>query len=175
MNFSRNHFQLFGVPERFRLDLAAVDGRYRELQGEVHPDRFATAPQAEQRLSMELSTRVNEAYRTLRSPLRRAGYLLELHGVDPQFETNTAMPVEFLGEQLELREALEEATRDGDRAVLADLSARLRGERETLLQKLETELDARRAWNEAAVILRQLKFLERLGEEIAEAEERLET
>src|SRR5690349_23456145 len=107
MNPTQNHFELFGLPPQFAVDAAALQTRYRELQREVHPDRFARASQAEQRVSMQLATRVNEAYQTLKSPIARAGYLLELQGIDPEFETNTAMPAEFLAEQMEQRERLE--------------------------------------------------------------------
>jgi len=175
MNLSENHFELFGLPARFRLDQAKLDSRYRELQREVHPDRFAAAPESEQRVSMQLSTRVNEAYQTLKSPLGRAGYLLQLQGFDPELETNTAMPAGFLGEQLELREALEEAVEAGDARRLATLSDRLHRQRDSLLSKLETELDARQAWGEAAGTLRQLMFLQKFDEEITAAEEGMET
>ena len=175
MDLSQNHFELFGLPPCFRLDLARLDSRYRELQREVHPDRFAAAPPSEQRVSMQLSTRVNEAYRTLRSPLGRAGYLLQLQGFDPEFETNTAMPAGFLGAQLEQREALEEAVEAGDARRLAALLDQLRLQRASLLARLETELDARQAWSEAAGTLRELMFLEKFGEEIADAVEGMET
>src|SRR5690349_21869614 len=111
MNPTQNHFELFGLPPQFAIDAAALQTRYRELQREVHPDRFASASQAERRASMQRATRVNEAYQALKSPLKRAEHLLQLHGVDPQFETNTTMPPEFLAGQPELREALEEADR----------------------------------------------------------------
>jgi molecular chaperone HscB len=172
MNRDHNHFELFGLPPRFDLDLSALDARYRELQREVHPDRFASAPQAEQRASMELATRVNEAYRTLKSPVERARYLLSLHGVDPQFETNTAMPADFLAQQMELREALEEAVDAESGVKLADLRDRLQGGRGALLLEIEAQLDAK-AWNEAAGTLRRLMFMEKLGEEIAAAEDDL--
>jgi len=175
MNLSQNHFELFGLAPRFGLDQARLDARYRELQREVHPDRFAAAPQSEQRLSMQLSTRVNEAYRTLKSPMRRADYLLRLRGFDPEFESNTAMPASFLGEQLERREALEEAVAAGDARRLAALSDQLRLQRDSLLARLEAELDGRQAWNEATATLRQLMFLEKFGEEIVAAEEGMET
>ena len=72
MNQNQNHFELFGLPARFAVDAAALEARYHELQREVHPDRFAAAPEAERRVSMQRATRVNEAYQTLKSPLRRA-------------------------------------------------------------------------------------------------------
>jgi molecular chaperone HscB len=174
MNLSENHFQIFGVPARFELDLAALEERYRELQREVHPDRFAAASQAEQRVSMQLATRVNEAYLTLKSPLKRAEYLLQLNGVDPEFETNTAMPPEFLVDQMESREELEIAAEAGDWERLIALSSKLRLEQDALIGRIERQLEAG-GWKEAAATLRQLKFLEKFGEDIGAAEERMES
>jgi molecular chaperone HscB len=173
MNLNENHFQIFGVPARFEVDLPALEARYRELQREVHPDRFARASQAEQRVSMQLATRVNEAYQTLKSPLSRAAYLLHLQGVDPEFETNTAMPAEFLSEQLERREGLSEAVAAGDWERLIALSAALRADQDALLARIERQLEAG-DWKLAATTLRQLMFLEKFGEDIASAEERLD-
>ncbi len=105
IDFSRNHFELFGLPVRFRFDPAALDRAYHRLQGEVHPDRHAAASDALQRAALQSSARVNEAYRTLKDPVARAQYLLSLHGVDAIGETDTALPLEFLERQLERREA----------------------------------------------------------------------
>lgn len=173
MNLNENHFQIFGVPAQFEVDLSALEARYRELQREVHPDRFAGASQAEQRVSMQLSTRVNEAYQTLKSPLGRAAYLLHLHGVDPEFETNTAMPAEFLAEQMERREGLEAAVAASDWERLIALSSKLGMDQAALFARIERQLEVG-DWNEAAATLRQLKFLEKFGEDIASAEERLD-
>jgi molecular chaperone HscB len=174
MNLNENHFQIFGVPARFEIDLEGLETRYHELQREVHPDRFAGASQAEQRVSMQLATRVNEAYQTLKSPLRRAGYLLQLHGVDPEFETNTAMPAEFLTDQMERRERLEEAVAASDWEELIALSTDLRVEEDALLARIERQLEAL-DWTEAAATLRQLKFLEKFGEDIGAAEEKIDS
>ena len=174
MNLDQNHFQIFGVPERFEVDVLTLEERYRELQREVHPDRFASASQAEQRVSMQLATRVNEAYQTLKSPLKRAGYILHLHGVDPAFETNTAMPAEFLADQMERRERLEEVVASSDWERLIALSSNLRLEQDSLFGRIERQLEAR-DWNHAAATLRQLKFLDKLGEDIGSAEERMES
>jgi molecular chaperone HscB len=172
MNLNQTHFEIFGLPERFALDLAPLESRYRELQREVHPDRYASASAAEQRVSMQLATRVNEAYQTLRSPVARATYILRLHGVDPQFETNTSMPAEFLMEQMELRESLEDAA--GDTGRLAGLVDRLRADKDALIAEIATQVDDQKAFDAAASTLRQLMFLEKFGEELSDAEERLE-
>lgn len=174
MNLKENHFQIFGIPEGFEVDVAALEERYRELQREVHPDRFARASQAEQRVSMQLATRVNEAYQTLKSPLRRAEYLLQLQGIDAEFETNTAMPAEFLAGEMERRERLEEAVSARDWGRLIALSSDLRTEADALLGRIDRQLEAK-DWKEAAATLRQLKFLEKFGDEIGAAEEKLES
>src|SRR4249920_1676319 len=106
----QNHFELFGLSPAYGLDEQILEKAYREIQAEVHPDRFAHAGDAERRASLQWTTRVNEAYRTLRDPVQRGRHLLELHGVDVAFETNTQMPTDFLMQQLELREELEAAT-----------------------------------------------------------------
>src|SRR5919108_2392604 len=110
----QNHFELFGLPPAFALDGEALERSYREIQSRVHPDRFAHAGDAERRASLQWTTRVNEAYRVLKDPVQRARHILELHGVDVAFETDTAMPPDFLMQQMELREALESAVDSKD-------------------------------------------------------------
>ncbi len=107
MNLQSNDFELFGVPERFAQDRAALDARWKDLQKEAHPDKFAAQGLAAQRVAMQWSVRINEAYQRLKDPLRRAAYLCELHGAPIQAHDNTAMPPAFLMQQMEWREALE--------------------------------------------------------------------
>jgi molecular chaperone HscB len=140
----------------------------------VHPDRFVHAGDAERRASMQWTTRVNEAYRTLRNPVQRAKYLLELEGVDVAFETNTAMPPEFLMHQMELREALEAAGDAKDAAALDALRASLRADKLELERALGEALDARRDYAGAADLTRRLMFLDKLDAEIDLAYETLE-
>src|SRR6202162_875462 len=96
IDFSQDYFALFGLPARYRFDPAELDAAYRKLQTEVHPDRFAAAGEDERRLALQSSSRVNEAYRALRSPLERANYLLLLRGGDGVGEKDTALSPEFL-------------------------------------------------------------------------------
>jgi molecular chaperone HscB len=133
-----SHFELFGLAPAFAVDAAALDRAYREIQSRVHPDRFAHAGDAERRASMQWTTRVNEAYRTLKSPVQRAKHLLELNGVDVAFETNTQMPSEFLVRQLELREALAEAR---EPEALERLQDEVRSERRLLERGSEDLID----------------------------------
>ena len=109
IDFSRNHFELFGLPTRYHVDESALEHAYRGLQAEVHPDRHAAAGDSRKRQALQASARVNEAYDTLRDPVARAEYLLEIRGVDAKDETDTQLPVEFLTQQLERRETADEA------------------------------------------------------------------
>jgi molecular chaperone HscB len=153
------------------VDAAALESAYRDIQSRIHPDRHAHAGDAQRRAAMQWTTRVNEAYRTLKSPLQRAKYLLELNGVDLAFETNTQMPAEFLMRQLELREALAGAKETGALDRLRDEVAQ---EARALEQGLGTLIDARRDFAAAAGELRKLMFLHKLGEEIERSYEEIE-
>ncbi|MBV8046396.1 MAG: Fe-S protein assembly co-chaperone HscB [Paludibacterium sp.] len=168
-DFQQSHFALFGLPERFALDGAALDAAWRAVAAEVHPDRYAHAGDAEKRVALMMATRVNEAYRTLKSPLARARYLLALAGTDTQEDTNTAMPADFLMQQMEWREAIEEATRAREAARLERLAAELGAEARTLEGQLGDALDTARDLPHAAALVRKLRFLEKLGQEIDDA------
>ncbi|HLQ01015.1 MAG TPA: Fe-S protein assembly co-chaperone HscB [Burkholderiales bacterium] len=173
VNLNQNHFELFGLPARFAVDAVALEARYRELQREVHPDRFAAAPDAERRVSMQLATRVNEAYQTLKSPLKRAVHILQLRGVDPKFETNTAMPAGFLMEQMSWRERIEAGSEKPE--ALLQLQAGLRDESRKIYEKLHGQLDERRDDEAASQTARMLMFYEKLDDEIDDKLAELET
>lgn len=162
----QNHFELFHLPPQFALDTSALDGAYREVQSRVHPDKFVNASGAEKRVAMQWATRANEAYQTLKNPLKRAAYLCELHGVDLQTESNTAMPMAFLMQQMEWREALEDARRQKDIAALEALASQLRQQRAAHLTQICAVLDSG-DYHQAAQDVRRLMFLEKFGEEVS--------
>jgi molecular chaperone HscB len=167
-------FELFGLEPAFALDAEALERSYREIQARVHPDRFAHAGDAERRASLQWTTRVNEAYRALKDPVQRAKHVLELHGVDVAFETNTAMPPEFLMQQMELRESLEAAIGKKEGAVLDSLRKDLRRENQALERRIAELIDRKKDYAGAAGLVRKLMFLDRLGAEIDLAYEALE-
>ena len=107
LDFKRNYFELFDLPQDFSVDQAELGVRYRQLQMELHPDRYASASAHEQRLAVQYSALVNEAYTTLRKPIDRALYLLKLAGMSS--DTISGQPIDggFLMTQMELREKLE--------------------------------------------------------------------
>jgi len=159
-------FALFGLPRAFALDLRALEASYREIQSRVHPDRFAHAGDAERRASLQWTTRVNEAYRSLRDPVQRAKELLRLHGVDVAFETNTQMPGDFLLRQLEVREELERAARGKDAAALDELKGRMALEKRMLEVEIGEQIDAKNDYPAAAELVRKLMFLGKVDAEI---------
>ena len=166
IDFSRNHFELFGLPERFRFDSALLDRAYHALQSEVHPDRFAAEGEASRRVALQSSARVNEAYRSLKDPVDRAQYLLSLHGIDALAQADSALPFEFLERQLERREAAEAAFTTRDAVALEALLAGVRADGSALEQQLALLLDADGAWDAARVRVRELKFLGKLAADI---------
>ena len=171
MHLMHSHFELFGLAPAYALETDALERSYREIQSKVHPDRFAHAGDAERRASLQWTTRVNEAFRVLKNPVSRAKHLLELNGVDVAFETNTAMPPEFLMQQMELRETLEEAK---DAAALDALRKSLLTEKASLEKQIGALIDLKRDYAGAAGLVRKLQFLDRLDEEIDAAYEEIE-
>lgn len=169
MDLTANHFELFALPVRFELNRTALDQAYRAVQAEVHPDRFAHASAVEQRVSMQWATRANEAYQTLKLPLARAKYLVELKGGSVDAERNTAMPPEFLMAQMEWREEAEDARNSGDLAALEALRSKLDDTLREAYAELAVLLDARGDVAAAAGEVRKLMFFERMGEELDDA------
>ncbi|HEX5639204.1 MAG TPA: Fe-S protein assembly co-chaperone HscB [Burkholderiaceae bacterium] len=164
-----DHFELFGLPPRYAIDLDALERAYKEVQAHVHPDRYASGTAAERRVAMQWATRANDAYTTLRSPQKRAAYLVERAGVPINAETNTAMPPAFLMQQMEWREALDEAR--GDPEALSEARATMNDERDELLAAIGTAIDDAQDWTRAAALVRQLMFIDRFASEIGHADE----
>ena len=168
-----NHFALFGMTPRFTIDASVLDAAYRDLQGRVHPDKFAAASDAEKRVAMQWATRANEAYQTLKSPLKRASYLCELNGIDLAIESNTHMPTAFLMQQMAWREALEEARDTKDLSALEGVESELRAARAQQLADIAALLDDAQ-YATAGERVRQLMFIEKFGDEVGRAFEALE-
>ena len=161
-----DHFSLFVLPQRFALDAEALDRAYKDVQDKVHPDRFATSSPAERRVAMQWSTRANEAFAVLRSPLRRAAYLCELRGAPIDAESNTAMPREFMQQQMELREALDDATHPLDLAKVDGLCNTLERQRDAVASRVAAAIDDQADMHAAAKLVRQWMFIERFGEDV---------
>ncbi len=164
IDFSRNHFELFGLPVRYVVDAAALEAAYRALQTNVHPDRHAAGSEAQKRAAAQASARVNEAYRALRDPVTRAEYLLHLQGADVT-DASGRLPVAFLTEQLERREAADEAVAAHDDATLARLVRDVRAEAAALQHDVERALTERNL-DVASARVRELRFLTKLADDL---------
>ncbi len=171
MNLQSNDFELFGLAPQFAQDRSAIDARWKDLQREAHPDKFASRGAAAQRVAMQWSVRINEAYQRLKDGLKRAAYLCELHGEPVNAENNTAMATEFLLQQMEWREALEEAQ---SAAELEQLSAQVASARREALQQCERLLDQQQDYRGAVQEVRALMFIERFASDVEAGLDRLD-
>ena len=163
MNLQSTDFELFQLPVQFAQPRELIDARWKELQRQAHPDKFAAQGAAAQRLAMQWSVRINEAYQRLKDPLARASYLCELHGAPIRAENNTAMPPAFLVQQMEWREALEDAV---TMAQLEQLAGETRLAENAQLAVIARALDADKDHVRAAQEVRSLMFIQRFGQEV---------
>ena len=172
LNLKSDDFELLGLERAFALRLPLLEARRRELQTQVHPDRFAGQSAAEQRLALQWAVRVNEAYQRLKDPLRRAAYLCEQRGAPIDAERNTAMPTAFLMQQMQWREGLDEA------ATLADveqIEAEVAGTERQWLADVQKQLDADNDPTAAAALVRALMFVQRFRQDIERRLDRLDS
>jgi molecular chaperone HscB len=165
LSLASNDFQLFGIPEQHALNTSDLDAKWKALQREAHPDKFAAQGASAQRLAMQWSVRINEGYQRLKDPLKRAAYLCELRGAPINAENNTAMPTAFLMQQIEWREAADDATSDGQiETLLAEVSAL----KQNLLAQCGRTLDEVNDPQAASQLVRSLMFIEKFESELVE-------
>jgi molecular chaperone HscB len=172
MNLQSNDFELFGLTPQFAQDRTAIDARWKELQREAHPDKFAAQGAAAQRVAMQWSVRINEAYQRLKDPLQRAAYLCELNATPVNAENNTAMPAAFLMRQMEWREALDEANSAAD---LDALGTQVLAARREALKKCGQLLDEQRDYKGAVQQVRGLMFIEKFANDVDARLDRMDT
>ena len=163
MNLQSNDFELFDLPVRFAQQRDVMDTRWKELQRQAHPDRFAAQGAAAQRVAMQWSVRINEAYQRLKNPLARAAYLCELKGAAVKADDNTAMPAAFLMQQMEWREALDDAQHLND---LERLHAEVDASRDASLASIADSIDGHNDYAKAVSQVRCLMFVERFAEDV---------
>jgi molecular chaperone HscB len=171
VNLQSNDFELFGLASRFGQDRSAIDARWKDLQREAHPDKFTLQGAAAQRVAMQWSVRINEAYQRLKDPLRRAAYLCELNGSPVNAENNTSMAADFLLQQMQWREQLEEAR---GMAELDPLMSEVSSARRDLLQQCERLLDQELDYKGTVQRVRALMFIERFASDVEARRDQLE-
>ena len=171
MNLQADDFELFGLPRQFSQERSTIDARWKALQREAHPDKFAAQGAAAQRVSMQWSVRINEAYQRLKDPLRRAVYLCELGGAPINAHSNTAMPAQFLMQQIEWREALDEASSVD---ALTSLTNEVQAAQKQLLQQCAALLDDAQDYAAATVTVRALMFIDKFALDLHQRTDQLE-
>jgi len=164
-----DHFTLFGLPQRFTLDASELERTYKEVQAKVHPDRFGAAQPSQKRVAMQWATRANDAYATLRVPLRRAVYLCALRGEPVNAESNTAMPAAFMMQQMQWREALDEATHPYDPVRVGQLQTQLNDRIAVIQDQVQTAIDQDGNMQKAANLVRQWMFMDRFAQDVQQA------
>ncbi|ADM99533.1 co-chaperone HscB [Dickeya dadantii] len=168
-----DYFTLFGLPIRYNVDGSLLASRFQELQRQFHPDRFAASPERERMMALQQAATINNAYQTLKHPLKRAEYMLSLHGFDLSNEQHTLHDTAFLMEQMELREELDEIERRPDaETALAAFAQRLKGMTRQRSERMQRELDEE-SWPDAADTVRKLRFFDRLRQQVEQLEEQL--
>lgn len=170
---SQNYFEIFGIPVSFELDQQRLAEAYRKLQSTVHPDKFSNASDRDRRLAVQQAALINEAFHTLKHPLKRARYLLQLKGIEFDDERATAFEPEFLMEQMALRETLADINGQSDplgslATLMQDIERRIRDMNTVLAGFInEDELE------QARIQIHKLQFLEKLKSECEALEEEL--
>jgi molecular chaperone HscB len=172
VNLQSTDFELFGLETRFAQDRSAVDARWIDLQRQAHPDKFAAQGAAAQRVAMQWSVRINEAYKRLKDPLKRAAYLCELNAAPVNAENNTAMPASFLMQQMEWREALDDAVSVDE---LIQLANQVKAAKQAMLLNCEQFLDEQRDYTRAVQEVRALMFVERFASDLDARLDQMET
>lgn len=167
------HYALFELQPAFDIDQEMLASRYRELARKVHPDRFADAGETEQRHAIERSANLNEAYQTLKSPSRRARYLLTLEGREMPLEATVQDPA-FLMQQMQWREELEELQEDADLPGIVSFKTRLKAAQQDLHDAFALIWRDESQREEAERLVRRMQFLDKLTQEVRQLEERLD-
>ena len=172
---TQNHFELFSLPQRYALERAELDARYRNLQRSVHPDRFASSSDRERRISMQQATQINEAYEVLKDPLKRGRYLLELRGHAIEPRDSSHQDSAFLMQQMELRETLADIRQQDDPLrALDELAQTVRSQFRALESNLAQALDGNADNERALTLVLRMQFFQRLQQEMQELEADLE-
>lgn len=161
-----NAFQIFNIPVSFKINEAELGQKYFEIQKMVHPDRFASASDAEKLAAQQWSTRLNDAYAVLKDPIRRAKLICSLLGAPVDEESSGSIDEEFLMDQLIRREEISLAKEVNDEPQLAKLKEEITKEKDDLLKQIEYSLDTEKDPKSAGENVKKVMFLSRQLEDL---------
>lgn len=164
---TENFFNLLNIPQAFVVDLNKLDQHYQAIQKEIHPDRFASLSEAEKITSVKKTALVNDAYQTVKHPIRRAEYLLHLHGINISDEKLSAVPQDFLLEQMEWREDLE--SHRSDKVMLDKLALSVQHQKDEMINALPLLFNETDMNPDAIIVTRKLNFIEKFEQHLHDA------
>ncbi|MDH5423869.1 MAG: Fe-S protein assembly co-chaperone HscB [Gammaproteobacteria bacterium] len=164
--FSKNYFEIFNLPASFDVDINLLTSVYRNLQKEVHPDRFVSSGERQSRMAVQMASLINQAFDTLKSPVSRAHYLLKLAGMDIDHEQDTSMDMSFLMEQIELREQIESVRSHSDPLSEVDrLLKQVKEQMKTVMQSFAAAYQ-QKSFDNAHELSRKMQFLNKNIQEL---------
>ena len=173
-DFTKSYFECFQLETFFSIDQSVLAEQYQQLQRQFHPDRFVNSNDQEKRLAMQVTSHINEAYKTLKDEQTRARYLLQIHGIEFDEDKDTTQDMEFLVEQMELREAIDAVDQQADAlTALEGLEDKATSQKKQLVQNFQNAYDDQH-WEEAKEAVLKLQFFKRLQNQIASKQEALE-
>ena len=174
MDFTSNYFELFGLPVSYQVDLGLLAERYHSMQREFHPDRYVGKPSQEQRLAVQYAAVINQAYTDIKSPLRRAQYLLSLQDMDASGDTHITHDSLFLMQQIELRETLAEFREADNPFAALDAVAKDVESQYLELQQTFTKQYNQAEFLDAAETVAKMQFFNKLLNEVEQLEQELD-
>ena len=160
------YFNLFQLEPSFNIDTEALEQTYRALAARFHPDKFTSASAFEQKQAVMMSSTINDAYRTLKSPIDRAAYLLKSQNIDADAPEHTSFSPEFLMQQMEWRETLMDAQMEQNHDTIRALDQEIQEVQNNLYQDLQQAFE-QQDYESAAQWVRHGRFLNKLRNEIA--------
>ena len=174
VNIASDFYEIFSLSLDWDVDTDQLDARFRKLQQQFHPDRYASNSEIEKRRAVQIASLINQAYETLKDPLARAQYLLQLKGYDSTQESHITSDAQFLMDQMLLREALSEIrTAAKPLPALEALAIDAEQKYLDLQQQFAQQYNAGN-YNEAFESVAKLQFADKFINEIAELKTQLE-
>ena len=156
VDFSQNYFELFELQCSNKIDLKKLEKKYLNYQKEFHPDRFVNATDHEKRLSLQITSFINEAYKILKNDYLRGIYLLKIKGFEIN-ENNTISDPDFLMSQIDLREEAEEAYKKKDQDTFEDFTKKIKLLKQNCLKEFEENYN-KNLYEDASEKLYKMKF-----------------
>jgi molecular chaperone HscB len=169
---NKNYFEIFSLQQGFDLDLDKLTAEYKKLQAQSHPDKFSDADDASRLQALQLSSMINDAFDVLKSPVKRAAYLLTLNGIDSEEHNQNHLSEALLLQQMDWREQLHSATQEEDLDTIDQLKQVVSLEYEHCIEEFSGKVNAG-DFSTAKPVYNKLQFIQKMLAEINRSEEKI--